>query len=319
MSDQIYHYDVAGLSVASECQLQLPPIEEPSAAPDIAIRRGRIDDQAFHDSPQLGGWQIAEDQALLSIDQIGRFLLVGDRTIVVEEAPGATEAMVRSFLAGSVFGALCHRRGILPLHASAVEAADGGAAAFVGKSGAGKSTMLAALARRGHRVLTDDVCFLRVGPRGEALVWPGVSRIRLWQDSLDALAFDPASAERVGRQIDKFEVFPSQPVARPAPRRLRQVFQLSDASEPAEEGFTQLVGSAGLSAIWQNIYRPGLAKRLGREADVFAVAGRIATDVAVFEFKRIRDFARLEQTVRQIEAYLAPAPSSPAAMAHSRP
>lgn len=306
MGDQMDFYDVAGLSVASECRLQLPPIREPAGAPDIVIRRGRIDDRAVRDIPMRGGWQIGEDQALLTVDQIGRFLLVGDREVIVEEVPGATEPMVRSFLAGSVFGALCHRRGILPLHASAVETAEDGVAAFVGKSGAGKSTMLAAMARRGHRVLTDDVCFLRVGPAGEARIWPGIGRIRLWQDSLDALAFDRGGAERVGRRIDKFEVCPQQPAARPEPRRLRRVFALSAATEPAQEGFTRLSGAAGLDAIWQNIYRPGLATRLGRQAEVFAAAGRIAADVEVFEFRRILDFARLDRTVARIEAYLSP-------------
>jgi hypothetical protein len=308
MSDQLYFYDAAGLSVASECLLQLPPIPASGGASDIVIRRGRIDDRAVREVPMRGGWRIGEDQALLTVDQIGRFLLVGDREVIVEQVPGATDAMVRSFLAGSVFGALCHRRGILPLHASAVETAEDGVAAFVGRSGAGKSTMLAALAQRGHRVLTDDVCFLRVGPAGEARIWPGVSRIRLWQDSLDALAFDRESAERVGRRIDKFEVCPRQPAVLPEPRRLRRVFVLSAATEPAEEGVTRLSGAAGLDAIWQNIYRPGLAERLGRQAEVFAAAGRIAADVEVFEFRRMRDFARLDQTVDRIEACLSPGP-----------
>ncbi|HLZ67509.1 MAG TPA: hypothetical protein VKQ29_14850 [Aliidongia sp.] len=304
MSGPSYFYDVAGLGVASDCQLQLPSMPELGGTPDIVIRRGPIDASALRDIPGLGGWQIDGGLALLTVPEVGRFLLVGDREVVVEAVPGATDAMVRSFLAGSVFGALCHRRGILPLHASAVETVGDGVAAFVGKSGAGKSTMLAALARRGHRVLTDDVCFLRVGSQGEARIWPGVSRIRLWQDSLEALAFDRTGAERVGRRVDKFEVYPQQPAVQPRPRRLRRVFVLSAVTEPDEEGFMRLSGAAALDAIWRNIYRPGLARRLGREAEVFAAAGRIAADVEVFEFRRIRDFARLDRTVSRIEAYL---------------
>ena len=57
-------------------------------------------------------------------------------------------------------GAALHQRGILPLHANAVEI-DHRAVAFMGASGAGKSTLAAWFHDQGYPILADDVCVIR--------------------------------------------------------------------------------------------------------------------------------------------------------------
>ena len=75
---------------------------------------------------------------------------------------------------------------------------------MVGPPGAGKSTMAAAFARRGHGVLTEDVCALceagsgcrdafgkeDVAP-GSVDVLPGYPLVRLWPDSVEMLYGSP--------------------------------------------------------------------------------------------------------------------------------
>ncbi len=109
--------------------------------------------------------------------KMGRFLLRSGQEILIDLAPSADDDEVRAYLLGPVFGALCHQRGITPLHASAIDVSDG-CVAFVGASGAGKSTLVAALARRGNEIIADDECFLQLAADGQMLAWPGLSRIR---------------------------------------------------------------------------------------------------------------------------------------------
>jgi len=91
-----------------------------------------------------------------------------------------------SYLLGPVLGFVLRLRGVTCLHASAI-AAEERALAILGQVGAGKSTTAAALAGRGHPVLSDDVVAL--AEEGEAcLVQPGYPRLRLRPSSLDALA-----------------------------------------------------------------------------------------------------------------------------------
>lgn len=71
-------------------------------------------------------------------------------------------------------------------HGGAV-AIDGGAVAFVGRSGLGKSTLVAAFAARGYAFFADDCLLLEESDRG-VTVRPHVANIRLWSDSLTAVA-----------------------------------------------------------------------------------------------------------------------------------
>ena len=85
-------------------------------------------------------------------------------------------------LAGTVWAALLLQRGIVPFHASAVEF-EAGAVLFLGRSGAGKSSLLGALLKRGRAMLADDVAgvVLDAGGRPVALpAYPACGCVRTW-------------------------------------------------------------------------------------------------------------------------------------------
>jgi hypothetical protein len=73
---------------------------------------------------------------------------------------------------------------------------------LLGPPGAGKSTFAAALALRGHRVLTDDVAAL-AEQRGEVLIQPGYPRLRLWPECPDGPLGYTASLPRLTPNWDK--------------------------------------------------------------------------------------------------------------------
>jgi len=78
-------------------------------------------------------------------------------------------------------------------HAGAVAMGDG-AAAFVGVSGRGKSTLVTHLALNGHALLTDDGMELAADATDGFLVQPAHPSVRLWEDSRRALL--PEDARR---------------------------------------------------------------------------------------------------------------------------
>ena len=95
---------------------------------------------------------------------------------------GSTFEDTLSYLYGPVIGFLVRLRGTLALHAS-VALFGGAAVAFVGQSGAGKSTVAAALALGGHTVLSEDLVAIGAGADGRATVHAGYRYLRLWADS----------------------------------------------------------------------------------------------------------------------------------------
>lgn len=136
---------------------------------------GELPVVAFERAAADGAWRLVYGEGV-------RF--TGDRAVsrvaIAYDAPLDLDDVL-SFLVGPVLGLALRRRGILALHASAV-VIDGQAVGFLGAGGAGKSTLAAALAARGHAVLTDDVLALR----REGVHWsahPGYPEIRLWESS----------------------------------------------------------------------------------------------------------------------------------------
>jgi hypothetical protein len=90
-----------------------------------------------------------------------------------------------TYLLGPVLGLLLRLRGVTCLHASAVAFGDN-AVAFVGSEGAGKSTTAAALAQRGHAILSDDVVAL-AERNGSFFVHPAYPYLCLWPESVESL------------------------------------------------------------------------------------------------------------------------------------
>ena len=91
--------------------------------------------------------------------------------------PGWTGDMPFAF-AGTVAGLALAWRGALPCHACAVEVQDR-AILIAGDAGAGKSTLTAALLRRGHRLIADDLTIVRPMPGGGFQASRGRVAIRL--------------------------------------------------------------------------------------------------------------------------------------------
>ena len=90
-----------------------------------------------------------------------------------------------TYLLGPVLGLLLRLRGVTCLHASAVAFGEN-AVAFVGSEGAGKSTTAAALARRGHAILSDDVVTL-AERNGSFFIHPAYPYLCLWPESVESL------------------------------------------------------------------------------------------------------------------------------------
>lgn len=138
--------------------------------------------------PALGVWALAGgDYVRLRFTEGHEFLV--DRSGRELWAAWRGESRIDdtvSYLLGPVLGFVLRLRGILPLHASAV-AVGGHAVAFVGPEGAGKSTIAAAFAARGHPVLSDDLAAL-CEVEGSPGIQPGFPWLRLRPDGATALS-----------------------------------------------------------------------------------------------------------------------------------
>lgn len=266
---------LCGWRVASGLPLpELLPWTGEERAPDLTIRLGPVPERLADPRVELPRLQVAADGACrIAVPGVAAYLVAPDGTgVTIAPAPEATVADIRLFLLGTVFAALCYRRGLVPLHASCVRVGDR-AVALAGASGIGKSTLAAALLRRGHAVLTDDVTVVDTTRPGGPLVLPTFPRLRLWRDAMARLDFPTEGAER-SRAAEKFH----QPLrgdfcARPLP--LAAVFHLEPAVGGDSRAPRRLTGAEGLARLGRDLYRARLPRHLGVAERTVATAAAL--------------------------------------------
>jgi hypothetical protein len=116
-------------------------------------------------------------------------------------AAGQTLEDLTVYLYGPVLGFLLRTWGRLAMHASCVRV-DDGAVLLAGAAGAGKSTTAAALATRGHAVLSDDLTALSLDDDAP-LAWPAFDHLRLWPASAPLVLDEAMQLERITPTWDK--------------------------------------------------------------------------------------------------------------------
>ena len=212
---------------------------------------------------------------------------------------GASEEETRLFLLGSVMGGLLHQRGILALHASAVEV-DGGAVLFTGPSGIGKSSLAGGFQQKGYPLLADDVCGIKVSDGEKAQVMPGFPWLKLWGDTLKRLERDKAGLKRVRLDSDFEKYFVPFDTAYGEPKQVRSVFILEATNR---DGFNieELSGMDRIEPVMANTYRPRFLKVLGDPKLHFRQCSLVADQARVFEVNRPKKGFLLHELMDLVE------------------
>ena len=96
----------------------------------------------------------------------------------LDAAPPGAGDVAANVLLGPIISYVLRLRGKLALHGSVVDVGSR-AVVVLADTGTGKSTVAAAMARRGHAVLSDDVAALAQDESGTWVAHPGYPRLRL--------------------------------------------------------------------------------------------------------------------------------------------
>jgi hypothetical protein len=208
-------------------------------------------------------------------------------------------------LSQSVLGALLHQRGQLPLHASAV-LVDGGCIGFLGDSKQGKSTLAAALRRRGRPTLCDDVCAVTFAG-GTPVAWPGIRRVKLRADAAEAVGQSTEKAPRVHPGDERYG-FPEESPLPDRPYPLRRLYVLRKPGGESE-GISRLRGIEAVRRLMDFTYRPQFVEALAGGTTYFAAWTAVARSVGLFAWVRPWGLDRLASALDALEEHLACEPA----------
>ncbi len=205
-------------------------------------------------------WQETADKRWLSFGRTPRgyvlrfrslvdFELSRDLTRIRARPLRAVRAdTLRHLLLDQVWPLVLSGSGRLVMHASAIVRPDGRAVAFAGPAAVGKSSLAAAMASTGCRLLSDDCLLLAKSGRGWRAV-PGYPGVRLWPDMLAAVAAGGEEVSDVAHYTSKKRLAATAvPFARRA-APLSAVYLLRARSATAKIRIAPLTGAAALMEL----------------------------------------------------------------------
>lgn len=231
-------YKAYGLTISSEIDLPELSVAEKTPDIDLYISRGNIILPRMRKTPihrrGIQAYQGIDNEGnlILHWDQVASFKAIEAKQLVV--SPLTQDANLLSlFTISEALGMILFQKGYFLLHASAVKVGNK-AWCFMGVPGAGKSTTAAAFVKAGCALLSDDLTAIKFDETGKAFIIPGYPQLKIWDNSVNGLAYDRASLQPVSEGVNKFSFRPEgdfnlEPVA------LGNIFFLHKANNRPEQ------------------------------------------------------------------------------------
>lgn len=293
----MHSYSAYNLCIHSD--IPLPNLTPGGEVPDVTIRLGELDEQELMKGPR-GGQRVTQHLYYEPLNSDVLFSIENGKSIVLHPLKPIEMEVLQGWTVGILMATLLRQRGLFVLHGSAV-AKDGTAAAFLGGSGWGKSTLAAAFTERGYHFLTDDMLVLDMS--GERpLVLPGHRFIRLHADSASQF-------------VEEVDALPT--VSSYTTKRVRAVERLSEEAFPLKKAYVldsapaaaHAVESLGRQEALLHLVSHTRSKDLLTEPAFrtahLAECARLLRQVPVAHLRRIRSLEALPDLLDIVEEDLA--------------
>ena len=208
--------------------------------------------------------------------------------------------LVEIRLLGPVLSFWLERRGVPALHASAV-VVGGRAVAFLAENQGGKTALAAALVRRGHALLTDDVLAVEASGGGFS-GQPGYPQMRMWPDEAAHFCRRPDDLDTVHPSVAKLRVPISATDFCRSPRPLAAIY-LAARRELAGGPDGEIHPLASRDAVIELVrhsFTPHLVAAAGLQPARLELFARLATRVPVRRLVYRDGFERLPAVAERI-------------------
>jgi hypothetical protein len=256
-----------------------------NATGESALRIFKVDEGAF---------------VRLAYEDGTQFWLDGKReNIWATWSRGSSIENAASYLLGPILGLMLRLRGVTCLHASAVAFEDR-SVAFVGQTGAGKSTTAAAFAQHGYGVISDDIVALEER-EGVFHVMPAYPHLCLWPESVKMLYDSPEALPKLLPDWEKRRLTLGEEGTRFESRclPLAAIYVLRERRPDPAPYVEAIRPQNALLALVADTYANKILDREMRARE-FAVLGRLVTAIPVRRVYPHEDPTRLEELCKVI-------------------
>jgi len=234
----------------------------------------------------IGGsvFQHSMECSVIRIEGVADFEIREGRQIRVWPVAGAIQKDIEIFLFGPAWATLCHQRGILPLHASAIVTGMG-VTAFAGPSGVGKSTTAALLNSFGYQLVTDDILPVRLNQNSIPGAWPYLRRLKLHRQPIAELGFTPTEMVSEAFDKEKYFVYPKH-AADDRWSRLERIYLLEIDPTSSRISIDRITGAEAVRALVEQTYHFKFILGSNRVRDHLSLCAYLASRIAIYRMRR---------------------------------
>lgn len=292
----MYFYQLYGLIFQSTfCIPDVPELSSTAQNPDATIQL--VTDGCIQDFIPQGvaqqpiALQVNPTDALVYLRDIGVFIVQGGCKIVLVAVQDAEQESICQALLGVVLAVLLYQRGLYILHASAV-AINNIAIAFLGDSGAGKSSALAASVDQGWIGITDDLTAVHINTDNASL-YSGVPKMKLSAAAAVQLQLAPSISTA---EESAFALSTASPSAAYGLRNLYILEYGSDwsiESVPQQQAIIELLRFSGLKSVLPV-----------RDRRHFQQAAQLVKHVNLYRLRRPRDLNQLSKLAELLKDHI---------------
>jgi hypothetical protein len=266
---------------------------------ETRVSYGPVPDRMLDDPLPPMTWRMKENEFLLHGEGDHYFYYRAGEGIIIHRGAAVDVSEESLWLNGTVYAAIASMNGFLPIHASAVSF-DGAVFAFTGPAGAGKSTLVAALAKHRLPMFCDDTLVLDLSSPDRVMCLPGHKRLKLRPDALGLTG--AACEEKVSQTYDKYYASPAAGTVSAA----QPIAELIFLEEGADPTITRLSGAERFARLDDDHLTARLFE-MARQFDLaqqFTHRARLAQQIAMSRFVRPFDTVRFDQGVSLAAEYV---------------
>lgn len=309
----MFAYKAYGLAVISDVEFpELPQLEPMSAHPhgrlyvklsaaNSSPRSGESPQSADAHGAQWFNYARTAGGYLLRYSEMADFFVDarGCRIECVAAERHFSVAGLRHLLLDQVIPRVMNLRGLESLHATAIAVGER-VCAFIGTAGTGKSTLAASFQLDGYPSVCDDCLVLRE-TTDAIMVTPGYPGVRLWEDSLEALALKDEPKVSVAGYTSKFRLLGDRTPQRFCDREypLARIYALSrdESGRLSKPRIEAIPPAQAFPLIVRASYPLDFADQVMLERH-FRIFTKVANRIAVRSLEYPSDLAALSE-VRQ--------------------
>lgn len=299
-----YYYKLYGLNIKSDFYLsELSHSEHKSLDTiDVNIICGKCPETIDNIKTSNYYYTVSENEAMFSPDECGKFYIKDGNTIIIEPIKNCDYQHLKAYLLSRSFAILMFQRNTIALHGSSIIFNDK-AYVFCGQSGAGKSSLSAALTLKGYDLLSDDLSVLSFDKNNKPYIHSGFSHNKLCIDTIKHLSISSENLLKVDNFADKYAL----PSSSTFIDTLFPISVLIEINVDYKNIYNNAVhleevnGHEKLQTILRNIFRYQLLDDVGLNSKYLKNCLHIANNIKVFKLIRPNGIFTIEQQINLIK------------------